>query len=1001
MTNYRILGVIEADDAGSALALGGPKQRCLLAVLLNAAGRVVPTDVVIDALWGDGPPAKASVSLRAYTSNLRQILHAGTRLESKSYGYRLTPAADDTIDVEVFEAAVARGRAALAAGRSADAATALTEALRLWRGLPFGEFGDLTVFRPTVDRTNALRDNAIEARFDALLQSGQAVDVIGDLEAAVAESPLQERLWGHLMVALHRAGRTGDALACYDRVRTVLDAELGTGPGEGLRRIFAQINRPQAAPVLPPTVAPRGPSPFVGRDAQRADLDAAAAGALTGSGGLMLLTGASGIGKTQLAQSLWDRRPDGLDAVWASHPAHAGVPALWTWIQVIRDAGAYHDCAVRTHICHRYPGAVAALVPEWLSGTTQPPAASGFALADGVVGILRTLAATRPLLIVLDDLHAADAESLDVVQLLKPQLHRLSILVVATWTMYGPDRPVEPEHLAALRMSNSTSIPLHGLDHDETAALLRSFGASASAQTVERLRAHTGGNPFFLREVVRSVGADLTANRTLSVSDAAIDVVGARLRRLDDSVGDLLVIAAVIGPQFDVTALADVADLPVTAVHRLLRSAYDAGIIDEIPSAPAAFTFCHAIMCDAVLAAASTVDRMRAHSRAAQRHPQTISPVAYEAAIATADHAWRAGSELDAEVALELHENAINTALHRSAYADIETTTRHALQVCARIPRKPEMLDRQATLWLHLAGANAIRHGHGSTEFLDAIGHAVEIGEFSSGRNYFGAIAAQCQVMCGQGRIAEARAIVDALAGQESVASSDAGLALLFCRVMVEGLAGDYRGALAAGEDLLARYPVPDTVTDPLHFFHPRVHCFAAAAHANLGEVAEARESCRRALEVARSRGDVFNILAAQVTTVEVDAMVGMRPTTIDEAAAVAHALIAAGAPQWAACAQMVEAWARCLAVDAALDTAAAAAEAYDTYVFDGSSAMTPYFLVLRADIEARCGRIASAEALLHQAESVAQSTGEHAWDPMISARRAQVASTPDTPSRR
>lgn len=469
-----------------------------------------------------------------------------------------------------------------------------------------------------------------------------------------------------------------------------------------------------------------------------------------------------------------------------------------------------------------------------------------------------------------------------------------------------------------------------------------------------------------------------------------------RLRELDPAAAELLITAAVIGPRFGVTALADVADLPVSRVQQLLAASFRLGIIDEIDDIPGSFAFAHGIVRAAVLSTTTPAARMRAHARIAQRHPQTFAPIAYEDAIATADHAWRAGTELDAEIALELHENAIDHALLRSAYRDVESTINHALQVCERMARKPETLDRQATLWLHLAGAAAILHGHGSDELARAVAHAVDLGQHSAGRNYFGAVAVRCHVLCGQGRLEEASAIVAALEANNELADSAAGLAVLFGKVMLFGLIGKYQAVLDAADHFLTTYPVPETSADPLYFFHPRVHCFAAIAHANLGNVESARESCRRALELAQSRGDVFNSLAGQVTSLEVDVLVGLRPSTADEAGTVAERLVAAGAPQWAACAQMVQAWALSESVPHP-DTSAAAREAYAAYTFDGGSAMTPFFLALRADIELRCNRTASATDLLNQAEAIATVTGEHAWDSMIARRRLRVGAADTT----
>lgn len=151
----------------------------------------------------------------------------------------------------------------------------LTEALALWHGDPFGEFAYHEFAAPEAIRFAALRTTAIEARFDAALQLGGGGELVPEIEAALAEHPLQERLWGHLMLALHRSNRTADAIQAFDRACTTLDREVGTRPGEGLQTLFEKIRdgaaelRVAPAPhVLNPDPDPAAPPPFVGRDAE-------------------------------------------------------------------------------------------------------------------------------------------------------------------------------------------------------------------------------------------------------------------------------------------------------------------------------------------------------------------------------------------------------------------------------------------------------------------------------------------------------------------------------------------------------------------------------------------------------------------------------------------------------------------------------------------------------------------------------------------------------------
>src|SRR5207248_177131 len=150
---------------------------------------------------------------------------------------------------------------------------------------------------------------AIETRFDAALRLGSANDLVPEIEAAVAQNPVQERLWGHLMLALYRAGRTADSVRAFDRACDTLDREIGTRPGEALQTLFRKISEGSADLRLDrhgfadsTQDDPSAPPPLVGRDAELAIVTAAIRRVGAGIGGLTLVTGESGIGKSSLGQ---------------------------------------------------------------------------------------------------------------------------------------------------------------------------------------------------------------------------------------------------------------------------------------------------------------------------------------------------------------------------------------------------------------------------------------------------------------------------------------------------------------------------------------------------------------------------------------------------------------------------------------------------------------------------------------------------------------------------
>lgn len=219
------------------LELGGHKQRALLALLLLDAGRVVSTDRLIEALWGEEPPRTAATSLQNFVSQLRKVLGAD-RIVTKPPGYliRLDSA---ELDLNRAQALLEQARAVSADERCKK----LREALALWRGEPLGEFGYEAFAQNEIGRLEELRLTLIEECIDAELEVGQAGEVVGELEALVVEYPLRERFREQLMLALYRSGRQAEALDAFQQGRRTLVEELGIDPSPRLQRLHGAILR--------------------------------------------------------------------------------------------------------------------------------------------------------------------------------------------------------------------------------------------------------------------------------------------------------------------------------------------------------------------------------------------------------------------------------------------------------------------------------------------------------------------------------------------------------------------------------------------------------------------------------------------------------------------------------------------------------------------------------------------------------------------------------------
>jgi DNA-binding SARP family transcriptional activator len=255
--DFRILGPVEVRAAGRPLVVAGGRQRALLAVLLLRAGEPVSRERVIADLWGERPPAGAVKTVQAVVSRLRRALGGeAARLVSGAAGYRLRVERDE-LDLGRFERLCEDGRRALAAGRHERAAARFRAALEEWRGPPLADVALEPFAPPEIAHLEDLRAAAVEDRVEADLAAGRGAELVGELEALVAQEPLRERLRGQLMLALYRAGRQGEALDAYREAVRTLEAELGLHPGPELERLqHAILNHDPALLRGPPSEAP-------------------------------------------------------------------------------------------------------------------------------------------------------------------------------------------------------------------------------------------------------------------------------------------------------------------------------------------------------------------------------------------------------------------------------------------------------------------------------------------------------------------------------------------------------------------------------------------------------------------------------------------------------------------------------------------------------------------------------------------------------------------------
>ncbi|WP_129841082.1 BTAD domain-containing putative transcriptional regulator [Streptomyces sp. RFCAC02] len=317
--HYRILGPVSLTGPDGDLPLAGPKRRTVLAALLIDAGRVVSDQRLSDLLWGDDPPPSARGQIQVHISELRRLVGRDT-IVRRPPGYLISVRPGE-LDLHVFDDAVQRARAELADGRAGPATDLLRDALALWHDPPLG--GVTEPLRALEGPgLHERRLGALETWFGARLDAGLHAESVGELRRAAERHPFRERLTAQLMLALHRCGRTPEALAAYAATRARLRAEVGVEPGPLLRDTHAELLRgaQHGTPggsadhgVLPRQLPPQPPS-FTGRDSELARLDGLLA-ATPHPLPPVAVVGGAGVGKTALAlhwaHRIRDRFPDG------------------------------------------------------------------------------------------------------------------------------------------------------------------------------------------------------------------------------------------------------------------------------------------------------------------------------------------------------------------------------------------------------------------------------------------------------------------------------------------------------------------------------------------------------------------------------------------------------------------------------------------------------------------------------------------------------------------
>ncbi|PRY48967.1 transcriptional regulator [Geodermatophilus tzadiensis] len=771
---FDILGPLQVRDAGRPLALGRPKQRAVLAILLLSAGTVVSLDRLVEELWGPQSPPQALASVQAYVSHLRRLLEPqrapgtpATVVVNQAPGYRIVVDPGD-LDAARFEDLARTGHELLRQGEAPRAADALEQALALWRGPVLADLADAPFVQAERARLDDLRLTALEDRLGADLRLGRHARVVAELERLTGEHPFRERLQGLRMTALYRCGRQAEALQSYQQFRAQLREELGLDPGQALRDLERDVLRqapaldwtaasadPAAAPRPAPAAAPdppRSPLPpaagagaaapgsLVGRDAHLHVVDRALAGTATGRGRVVLVAGEPGIGKTRLAEEATRRaRGSGVTVAWGRSDQDAGAPPFWPWTQVLRallDDGTGGPGVDSAELARILPGPGGGEARD--AAPVVDPEASRFRLCQAATATLLRLARGRRLLVVLDDLQWADVASLRLLGHLATTLADAPVVVLVTYrdrTLDGGE-PLADTLADLARTAPVDRLELTGLAVPDVARVMAShLGTDPDDGLVRLVRDRTGGNPFFVLEVLRLLGSGGRPERTAGEAASLVaqevpagvrDVLRRRLGRLPDQIRTVLLVAAVVGQQFDLDVVRAVTGLDDDDALSAVELTVSAGLVVEDPATVGRFRFAHALVREAIYGEISRARRARLHARVGQALLDRRGGDA-DSVLQLAQHWWLAAPVVGAERAVPHVVAAAELSLDTFAHEEAERQLRRGLDLLAAAAPTRDRDASELAVRLRLGRLLVQLHGSGCEHARDHFGRAREL----------------------------------------------------------------------------------------------------------------------------------------------------------------------------------------------------------------------------------------------------------------------------------
>jgi DNA-binding SARP family transcriptional activator len=754
----RLLGPVSAETEGVPLRLGSRKQRAVLALLALKVNRPVALDRLVEELWRDEPPAQATLSLQSYISRLRRTISAvqpddqsAPRILTRPPGWALMMRAED-VDAVRFVDLAREGSSLVDAADVAPGALKLREALALWTGDALADLDDMPFAVEEKARLQDMRVSATESLLWAELDLGRSAEVAEMARRAVSENPYRERAWCALMLALYRLGRRSEALEVAHDLRGVLADGLGLDPSPEAslmqERILTQapeldyqtrLPRPTPPDVRVMETAAEAGGPvstgLVGRDDVSSALDRLGRDATQGQGRFVVVEGPAGMGKSAVLQELTARlRASGALVLRGVGVCAGASPALWPWVAILRQLVAA-DPEVTEAARTGGSGAALALLDPSVATSPEghgpaPETDSLLArtrLYRAVVDLLGQAHHTRPLALLVDDAHWLDLDTLGLLALAANELVPQGVIVaVALRVDEAPEVSAEIDAVAARHRARTVRLPLTGLTTTDVEKLIRRTNPEAArTQLAPAIVTRTGGNPFFVTELLRlltSEGRLDVASVETALPHEVRDVLRRRFERLPDRTQSLLNVVALVNRPAEITLLTGVTGLSEEAALDDAEAAVASSLLIEDPVS-GGFLLSHDLVRQTLEEMLSANRLARMHARIAEvmqaeeRESPTMLP---EVVVEIARHLVLAESIVGANAAIPYLIAVADDARSRASFHLAERALRTALELSARVsdPTRRTVLELELRTRLVLQ-SDVILGGTGSHIFGD------------------------------------------------------------------------------------------------------------------------------------------------------------------------------------------------------------------------------------------------------------------------------------------